>query len=83
MITSRAYHALFMHNMLIRPTAAELEAFGEPDFVIYNAGGCTQAAAVASREGDPRSAALLLVLTQQAVTRVANAVHHTSLRKGA
>jgi phosphoenolpyruvate carboxykinase (ATP) len=37
-ICSRAYHALFMHNMLIRPTAEELETFGEPDFVIYNAG---------------------------------------------
>ena len=27
-----------MHNMLIRPTAEELADFGEPDFVIYNAG---------------------------------------------
>ena len=38
-ICARPYHALFMHNMLIRPTDAELESFGEPDFVIYNAGG--------------------------------------------
>lgn len=37
-ITSRAYHALFMYNMLIRPTQEELANFGEPDFVIYNAG---------------------------------------------
>ncbi|MEM9861911.1 MAG: phosphoenolpyruvate carboxykinase (ATP) [Myxococcota bacterium] len=37
-ICSRAYHALFMHNMLIRPSLEELEDFGEPDFVIYNAG---------------------------------------------
>jgi phosphoenolpyruvate carboxykinase (ATP) len=37
-ICSRPYHALFMHNMLIRPTDAELESFGNPDFVIYNAG---------------------------------------------
>jgi len=37
-IASRAYHALFMHNMLIRPTAKELEEFGTPDFTIYNAG---------------------------------------------
>jgi phosphoenolpyruvate carboxykinase (ATP) len=37
-ICSRPYHALFMHNMLIRPTDAELEAFGEPDYTIYNAG---------------------------------------------
>ncbi len=38
-ICARPYHALFMHNMLIRPTDAELETFGEPEFVIYNAGG--------------------------------------------
>ena len=37
-ICSRAYHALFMHNMLIRPTTEELANFGEPDFTIYNAG---------------------------------------------
>ena len=37
-ICSRPYHALFMHNMLIRPTAEELDGFGEPDFVVYNAG---------------------------------------------
>jgi phosphoenolpyruvate carboxykinase (ATP) len=38
-ICGRAYHALFMHNMLIRPTAEQLASFGEPDYVIYNAGG--------------------------------------------
>ncbi|MCA9066325.1 MAG: phosphoenolpyruvate carboxykinase (ATP), partial [Planctomycetaceae bacterium] len=38
-ICARPYHALFMHNMLIRPTDEELVEFGEPDFVIYNAGG--------------------------------------------
>jgi len=38
-VCARAYHALFMHNMLIRPSAAQLETFGEPDYVIYNAGG--------------------------------------------
>ena len=37
-ICSRAYHALFMHNLLIRPTPEELEHFGEPDFLIINAG---------------------------------------------
>jgi phosphoenolpyruvate carboxykinase (ATP) len=37
-ICSRAYHALFMQNMLIRPTLDELERFGHPDYVIYNAG---------------------------------------------
>lgn len=34
----RPYHALFMHNMLIRPSTLELEQFGEPDFTILNAG---------------------------------------------
>ena len=37
-ICSRAYHALFMNNMLIRPTAEQLENFGEPDYVVLNAG---------------------------------------------
>ncbi len=37
-ICSRAYHALFMHNMLIRPTREELKDFGEPDYVVFNAG---------------------------------------------
>lgn len=37
-VCARAYHALFMHNMLIRPAPDELETFGEPDYVIYNAG---------------------------------------------
>ena len=37
-ICTRPYHALFMHNMLIRPTRQELEQFGEPDAIIYNAG---------------------------------------------
>ena len=37
-ICARPYHALFMQNMLIRPTAAELAAFGTPDCVIFNAG---------------------------------------------
>lgn len=37
-IASRAYHILFMRNMLIRPTEEELENFGTPDFTIFNAG---------------------------------------------
>jgi len=37
-ICARPYHALFMNNMLIRPTAEELETFGEPDYVVFNAG---------------------------------------------
>lgn len=38
-ICARPYHALFMENMLIRPTDGQLNDFGTPDFVIYNAGG--------------------------------------------
>jgi phosphoenolpyruvate carboxykinase (ATP) len=37
-VCARPYHALFMHNMLIRPTREELENFGEPDCVILNSG---------------------------------------------
>lgn len=38
-ICTRAYHALFMQNMLIMPTPEELKDFGEPDYIIFNAGG--------------------------------------------
>lgn len=37
-VCARAYHALFMHNMLIRPTPEELETFGEPDYHVLNSG---------------------------------------------
>ena len=37
-ICESPYHALFMRNMLIRPSEVELHDFGRPDFVIYNAG---------------------------------------------
>lgn len=37
-ICERAYHALFMWNMLIRPSHEELESFGTPDYVVFNAG---------------------------------------------
>lgn len=37
-ICSRPYHALFMWNMLIRPTDEQLAGFGEPDYVIFNSG---------------------------------------------
>jgi phosphoenolpyruvate carboxykinase (ATP) len=38
-ICARPYHALFMHNMMIRLSDQELQEFGKPDFVIFNAGG--------------------------------------------
>ncbi len=37
-ICTRPYHALFMHTMLIRPSKEELQDFGKPDAVIFNAG---------------------------------------------
>ncbi|ODV95897.1 hypothetical protein PACTADRAFT_40366 [Pachysolen tannophilus NRRL Y-2460] len=37
-VCARAYHALFMKNMLIQPTEEELKNFGEPDFTVWNAG---------------------------------------------
>ena len=37
-VCANAYHALFMHNMLIRPTKEQLATFGDPDYVIFNAG---------------------------------------------
>ncbi len=37
-ICTKAYHALFMYNMLIRPTQIELAEFGTPDYILYNAG---------------------------------------------
>jgi phosphoenolpyruvate carboxykinase (ATP) len=37
-ICTRAYHSLFMQNMLIMPTPQELADFGEPDYVIFNGG---------------------------------------------
>jgi phosphoenolpyruvate carboxykinase (ATP) len=38
-ICARAYHALFMHNMLIRPTPEELKDFGDPEYLVINGGG--------------------------------------------
>jgi phosphoenolpyruvate carboxykinase (ATP) len=38
-ICTRAYHALFMQNMLIMPSEEELANFGSPDYVIFNGGG--------------------------------------------
>jgi len=37
-ICVRAYHALFMRNMLVQPRSEELEDF-VPDMIIFNAGG--------------------------------------------
>ncbi len=38
--TTNPYHALFCNNIFIRPNKTELENFGEPEYIIYNAGKC-------------------------------------------
>ncbi|MEO5367712.1 MAG: phosphoenolpyruvate carboxykinase (ATP) [Magnetococcus sp. WYHC-3] len=40
-VTEVAWQAHFVKNMFIRPTEAELDAFGEPDFVVLNGSKCT------------------------------------------
>lgn len=37
-ICTKAYHALFMYNMLIKPSQHELANFETPDYILYNAG---------------------------------------------
>ena len=37
-VSTRAYHSPFTHNMCIRPVPEELENFGTPDLIIYNVG---------------------------------------------
>jgi len=37
-VCERAYHALFMRNMLICPAPGGLKDFGQPDWVLFNAG---------------------------------------------
>ncbi|MCP5044768.1 MAG: phosphoenolpyruvate carboxykinase (ATP), partial [bacterium] len=51
-ICSRPYHALFMHNMLMRPNTEELRGFGEPDYVIFNAGAQPADSSVDGVESD-------------------------------
>lgn len=51
-ITSRPYHALFMRNMLIRPTDTELQEFGSPEMVIFNAGSFPLRSRVSELEGE-------------------------------
>lgn len=56
-IAESGYHALFMHNLLIRPSAEQLRDFGEPDLVIFNAGGFP-----ANRYSDPMTSRTSVVL---------------------
>ncbi len=38
-ICARPYHALFMWNMLVRPTEEEMADFDNPSYVLFNGGG--------------------------------------------
>ena len=51
-ICASAYHALFMHNMLIRPDDTELNNFVQLDLTIYNAGQCAVDNTVEGVTGD-------------------------------
>lgn len=58
-ITTRAYHALFMQNMLVPATREELLEFHPPDFIIYNA-GCFPANRYTTGVSSPTSVTLHL-----------------------
>jgi phosphoenolpyruvate carboxykinase (ATP) len=49
-ITSLPHHALFATNMLIRPTQQQLADFGEPDFLLYNAGAAPAPASASNKQ---------------------------------
>merc|ERR1719463_656757 len=58
-ITTRAYHALFMQNMLVKPEPDELATLFDNPFLIYNA-GCFPANRRTSGMSSPTSVALHL-----------------------
>lgn len=70
---TRPYHALFMNNMIIRPTKEELKnSFKKPDFIIYNAGefpataGTTQGKSTTCVALDPSRGTATILGTQYA-----------------
>jgi len=68
-ICSRPYHALFMHTMLIRPTKHELENFGDPDLIIYNAGAFPTKPTRRQRRSSPVSSPRTLRLMRRGERR--------------
>eukprot|EP00163_Fabomonas_tropica_P020327 TRINITY_DN3584_c0_g1_i3.p1 TRINITY_DN3584_c0_g1~~TRINITY_DN3584_c0_g1_i3.p1 ORF type:complete len:567 (-),score=198.64 TRINITY_DN3584_c0_g1_i3:268-1968(-) len=62
-ICSRPYHALFMRNMLVRPTPEELANFGEPDFTVINGGQAK--ADPANTEGVETTTSIAVDLSQK------------------
>jgi len=90
-IASRAYHALFMQNMLVRPTPAELADFGTPDLTIWNAGAHTADPSLPGVGGPtcvalhPSRGQLVILGTQYAGEMkkgVFTVMHHRMPRKG-
>lgn len=77
-ITTLPYHALFMHNMLIRPTAEELANFGEPDYVIFNGG---ETAADPSVEGVATKTSVALSFEEQEMV-ILGSMYAGEMKKG-
>ncbi len=77
-ICSRAYHALFMHNLLIRPSPDELDAFGEPDLVIINAGD----QAADARLPDVRSATSVMLHLERREMVILGTNYAGEMKKG-
>jgi phosphoenolpyruvate carboxykinase (ATP) len=62
-IVERAYHALFIHQLLIRPTAEELKSF-EPDWTVVDAAKLSMSPEADNVRGD---AVIALNMTEQEV----------------
>jgi len=65
-ITTRAYHALYMQNMLVKPEPDELATLFDKPFVIYNA-GCFPANRRTSGMSSPTSVALHLERSEMVI----------------
>ncbi|MBQ9057577.1 MAG: phosphoenolpyruvate carboxykinase (ATP) [Atopobiaceae bacterium] len=63
-INELASQNLFAHQLLVRPTAKELEAYGDPDFVIYSAPGFR---VDPERDGTGSDAAILINLQERVI----------------
>jgi len=91
-ICERAYHALFMRNMLIVPTREELMKFGEPDFTLYNAGafpanrfttGMTSSTSVSINFGRNEMVILGTLYAGEMKKGVFSVMHYLMPKKGA
>ncbi|KAJ3239044.1 Protein kinase C-like 1 [Chytriomyces hyalinus] len=76
---SRAYHALFMQNMLITPTAEQLANFGDPDFTIVNAGECSADPSLAGVNG---SSTLIAISFERKAAVILGTEYAGEMKKG-